>query len=420
MLLPILLIVGAVGVLGWAAYAAPMLLRPRIAAKQQAKHEHVEAGRELVRRNPLDYVRAFFSRIAPTRLKLEQAVKAAQDALASAEKREARLLSGFTGGIEPNHRSVVVTFIMFGIWVVSVVAHALIELPIITAVSGGDLLFGFLGTLLALSIPVIASLQVTRLVRQRRQRKIEPLPFSLAMAGILTAFIAVVVLLTALAPIRAEVEYQDKIRTVEQQIAQYTEDGDDNALLFAQRNLEELRRQQIRSAEWNQALVPIAAMAEFASGFSLPVAIPLVQLRRIRREKAAAQSSVIEAENAVALQRASEYQELSTTFQDAGVTQADLQGAVATMANENTAGPLPLETGNRVAADPIPDTTGTEPKPTGPLPSATPHPSASPEAPTPTSAARPSQAFPQNPPSTTPATPAERAHDVLDDSFDLS
>lgn len=416
MLLPILLTVGAIGVLGWAAYAAPMLLSPRIAAKQQAKRKRVEAGRELVRRNPLDYVRAFFAQVGPTRLKLDQSVVAAQNVMASVEKREARLLSGFTGGAEPSHRAVIVTFIMFGIWVISVIAHALIELPIITAVSGGNLLFGFLGTLLALSIPVIASLQATELLRKRRQRAIESLPFSLAMAGMLTAFVAVVAILTALAPIRAEVEYQDKIRTAEQQIAQYTEDGDDNALIFAQRNLEELRRQQTRSAEWNQALVPIAATAEFASGFSLPVAIPLLQLRRARREKSVAEANLVEANNAAARQRTGEYQELSTTFQDAGATQADLQSAVATMVDENARGPLPPRAGNQLPAGPIPGTAGREP--TEPPSTATPRPSESPEATTPDAAARPPETVQQNIRRTAPAPPAER--EAPDDNFDLS
>ncbi|AOY74410.1 hypothetical protein ARZXY2_4911 (plasmid) [Arthrobacter sp. ZXY-2] len=416
MLLPILLIVGAVGVLGWAAYAAPMLLRPRIAAWQQAKRHQVEASRELVRRNPLDYVRAFFAQVGPVRVKLNQAVAAAQEAVVSAEKREARLLSGFTRGVEPSHRAVVVTFIMFGIWVISVVAHALIELPIITAVSGGNLLFGFLGTLLALSIPVIASLQVTGLLRKRRQGAIEPLPFSAAIAGTLMAFIAVVALLTALAPIRAEVEYQDKIRTVEQQIAQFTEDGDDNAVNFAQRNLEELRRQQIRSAEWNQALVPIAAMAEFASGFSLPVAVPLLQLRRARKQKSVAQASLLEAKNADARQRASEYQQLSTTFQDAGATQAELQSAVATMVDENAQGTRPLEAGVQQVANPTPGPTDIEP--TGAPAPSMPPPFAAPKASTPDTSGRPSQAFQQNTRRTTPTTPSER--EAPDDSFDLS
>jgi hypothetical protein len=335
MLLPIALTVTLVGALAWASYAAPMMLRPRIAARRQTTINNREASREQVRRNPLDFVRAFYGGSAPTQLRLEQNVTNAQAAIDKAADHEQRLFTGFKGGVEPSHRRVVGIYIMFALWIISIVAHTVIELPIITSVSGGNVLFGLLGTMLALSIPVIVSLFLVDLHQRRQHDKIAQLRFSLAVTGVLTAFVIVIALLTSLAPIRAEIEYQDEIRAIDQQIAEFTEDKDENALLFAKRNREEAVAQQARSSEWNQALVPIAAAAEFATGFFLPAAIPLLQLRRVRRDKAKAEANLNEAHDALALDRAQGYQQLSRTFQDATVSQAELQSAVAAMAPLN-------------------------------------------------------------------------------------
>lgn len=329
MLLPIIATITALGLAGWVIYIASRSIRPLLAGSSARR----EAARDLIRRDPADFVRAFFARLAPARMKLEHKGALSAVGVERAQARETRLLSGFANG-EPSHRAVVLVLAMALIWVIAIIAAARIDIPIIVAISGGDLVSGILGTLLALCVPALSSIFLAELVTKRRAG-MGPVAFSLAVTGVLVAFLSVVAVLTALAPIRAQIEYQDAIRTTTQQIAMYSEDGDDNALAFAQQHLAELEAQQQRSAEWNSALVPIAAAVEFASGFAVPAAIPILQLRSARRSKREFQQQQRSAQDRIAAHRAREFGNLSAAFQDAGVTQLELQRAVAAMAAVN-------------------------------------------------------------------------------------
>lgn len=336
MLIPIILTVGTIGALACGAFLAAQMVPAAVAKRRTTAAETIENARDAIRRDPVDHVRAFFAQVAPARLKLDQNAAEAQVAVKQAKARESKLLTGFKDGAEPSHRWTVVVLLMSGIWVASIIAYAFIEYPIILTVSGGNILFGLLGTLLALCVPAVCSILLADVIAKRREG-MGVVPFSLAVTGLLVTFVSVVALMTSLAPIRAQIEYQDQIRQVNQQIAMYTEDGDQNALRFAEQHLEELEQQQQQSSEWNSALVPIAAGVEFASGFFVPIAIPMMQLRAIRKVKRGAQDARRKAEEDVRAQRVLEFGTLSAQFQDAGVTQIDLQRAVATMTADNQA-----------------------------------------------------------------------------------
>lgn len=336
MLIPILLTVGSIGALVCGAFLASQMV-PTVIAKRRAAAAQASANaRDAIRRDPVDHVRAFVTQVGPARLMLDQAVATAQVAVNHAEARESKLLTGFKDGAEPSHRRTVVVLLMCSIWVASIVGYAFIDYPIILTVSGGNVLFGVVATLLVLCVPAACSVLLADAFAKPREG-LKIVPFSLAVTGLLVVFIFVVALMTSLAPIRAQIEYQDQIRQVSQQIAMYTEDGDQNALRFAEQHLEELRQQQQQSSEWNSALVPIAAGVEFASGFFVPVGIPIMQLRAIRKMKRGAQEARRKAEEDVRAQRARDFGTLSAQFQDAGVTQIDLQRAVATMTADNLA-----------------------------------------------------------------------------------
>lgn len=310
-------------------------LLPRLAAQR-------EANRELVRRDPLDYTRAYLARVAPARLALEQSVADREATLDTAEARSARLLISMPKGSEPSDLTVVVTVAMCVVWLVTIVAAARIDLPIVLAVSGGNRTAGILGTLLVLGVPVASSLALGELIRHRKDG-MHHLAFAVAAAGLLSGFVIVVALLTQLAPIRAAVEYEDPIRMVNQEITQFSEDHDATALAYARQHLTDLQAQQVRSATFNQALVPMAAVLEFGTGLYLPVAIPTLMLLGARSSKAKARAGVRKARSKVDRSRAHEVQELSREFQRAGVSQAALQAAIVAMAPENMPAPLQIE-----------------------------------------------------------------------------
>ncbi|GHF14661.1 hypothetical protein [Pseudolysinimonas yzui] len=337
MILNIFVTVLVLGALSWALYWAARRFGPQIPALLALRH----ASRERIRQNPLDVVRAWVARIAPSRLRSEQRTAKAQGVVEAATGRETRLLTGFPDGVEPSHRRAIFLLAMLVLWIIAICAAALIDLPIVTAVSGGNVLYGVLGTLLALGVPVVCSLLFGDLMLKRRDG-MRPVVFSLAVAGLLTAFAAVVFTLTALAPIRAQIEYADEIRATNQQIVQFTEDEDDIALVFAEQKLAELEADQTRSAEWNSALVPIAAGVEFASGFFVPLAIPVVQLRTTRLAKGKAQDKVRKSVDAETRQRAGQYRRLSRAFERAGVTQGDLQRHLALVVAESQVAAPPL------------------------------------------------------------------------------
>lgn len=334
MLLPIVLVVAGLGLLVWLAYAGPRLVRPHVAAGLQTLRDRREARRQLIRRNPLDYVRAFYARREARRERSRQRIGRAQAGVEAVEDRERTVLGGFPGGVEPTQGVVIVTTIMIVAWVASIVAHGFIELPIVSAISGGSLWFGILGTVLALLVPVVVSVLIARLWSRRGAQGMTP-TLAAAVIGLLVLLVAVVAVLTFLAPIRAEIEYQDAIRLATQQITRFTEDGDTTALGYEQQHLAELQQQQARSAQWNQVLVPIAAFSEFATGFALPGAISLLLLRATRTRKSAARLLLTRAQNRDMRQQARELRTLSRHFQDAGVDQAQMAAARRTLIVEH-------------------------------------------------------------------------------------
>ena len=332
MLIPIITTVGAIALTGWLGFLAARHLLPRIPSPAALR----AAARDRVRADPLDHVRSWIVRMAPSRLRLQQRMEAAQATASRAGAREQRLLTTFKDGKEPSFAFTVTAITLLVLWIVSIVSAFLIDLPIIASVSGGNVLFGILGTLLLLGVPVIGSVLLGHFFGQWRSGELSTTWFSLVATVVLAIVVAVVALLTGLAPIRAEVEYADQLRAAGQQLAMYREDGDENAVRFTEQNLADLQAQQERSAEWNTALVPIAATAEFATGFFFPLAIPLLLLADAKTSRRRAERALTVAANSLTNQRARQYARLSARFQRLGLTQLELQQHLAAVNAENT------------------------------------------------------------------------------------
>jgi len=337
MLIPIITTVGVAALTCWLAYLALRYLLPRVPNPMQAR----QAARDRVLSDPLDYVRAWIVHIAPSRLKLQQQMQATQAKVNRATEREQHIMTSFKDGKEPTFGFKVTAITLFVLWIVAIVSAFMIDVPIINSVSGGNVLFGVLGTLLLLGMPVIGSVLLGHFFGKRRAGEMAPIWFSVAVTVILAVVVSIVAILTSLAPIRAEVEYADTIRKAQQQLTMYKEDGDQNAILYAEQNLKDLQAQQQRSAEWNQALVPIAATAEFAAGFFFPLALPLLLLVDAQGSRRKSQASLAASANALTNQRAREYARLSAKFQRLGLTQLALQQHLATVNAENTGDAAP-------------------------------------------------------------------------------
>jgi hypothetical protein len=229
-------------------------------------------------------------------------------------------------------------------------AVIIIDFPIVMAVSGDSVLAAVFGCLLLIVVPVIFSLLLGFVFEKWRGGALNAAAFSGVVIGLVAIVIGIVWFLTTLAPLRAEVEYADQIRTVQQQIAMYQEDGDQNAINFAQQHLTELEAEEKRSADWNTALVPIAATAEFATGFFFPIAIPLLLLADAKSSRRKAAGSLVAAGNQVTRQRARQYRQLARTFQRLGLTQLELQQHLAAVATENRTDQAGLEAARNMVA----------------------------------------------------------------------
>lgn len=395
MLVPIITTVGIAALTCWLVFLAVRYLLPRVPNLLQVR----QAARDRIVADPLDYVRAWIVRIAPSRLKLQQRMQATQAKLDRAAEREQHLLTTFKDGKKPSFGFTVTAITLFVLWIVSLISAFLIDVPIINSVSGGNVLFGVLGTLLLLGMPIIGSVLLGHFFGKWRAGEMAPIWFSVAVTAILAVVISVIAILTSLAPIRAEVEYADKTRTVQQQLTMYTEDGDQNAMRYAEQNLKNLQAQQSRSAEWNQALVPIAATAEFATGFFFPLALPLLLLVDAQASRRKAQATLAASANSLTNQRARQYARLSARFQRLGLTQLALQEHLAVVNAENTAEATPTtaiqDARGHVAEELLA------------------------QAPTTTSPAETSTAAPETTTPSAPAAPLDR-DDLPDESFDLS
>lgn len=395
MLVPIITTVGIAALTCWLVFLAVRYLLPHAPNLLQVR----QAARDRIVADPLDYVRAWIVRIAPSRLKLQQRMQATQAKLDRAAEREQHLLTTFKDGKKPAFGFTVTAITLFVLWIVSLISAFLIDVPIINSVSGGNVLFGVLGTLLLLGMPIIGSVLLGHFFGKWRAGEMAPIWFSVAVTAILAVVISVIAILTSLAPIRAEVEYADKTRTVQQQLTMYTEDGDQNAMRYAEQNLKDLQAQQSRSAEWNQALVPIAATAEFATGFFFPLALPLLLLVDAQASRRKAQATLAASANSLTNQRARQYARLSARFQRLGLTQLALQEHLAVVNAENTAEATPTtaiqDARGHVAEELLAQATTT------------------------TSPAETSTAAPETTTPSTPAAPLDR-DDLPDESFDLS
>lgn len=351
MLIPIITTVALAALICWVSFFAYRYLLPRIPNPMQVR----QAARERIVSDPLDYVRAWIVRIAPSRLKLEQQQLATQAKDGQATDREQHILTSFKDGKEPTFGFKVTAITLFVLWIVAIISAFLIDVPIINSVSGGNIFFGLLGTALLLAMPIIGSVLLGHFFGKWRADEMAPIWFSAAVTVILVIVISIVAILTSLAPIRADVEYADKIRTGQQQLTMYKENGDQNAIRYAERNLKDLQAQQQRSAEWNQALVPIAAAAEFATGFFFPLALPLLLLVDAQASRRKSQASLAVSENALTNQRARQYAGLSARFQRLGLTQLAFQQHVATVNAENTGNAVPAagigDAGGQVAGE---------------------------------------------------------------------
>jgi hypothetical protein len=279
------------------------------------------------------------ARIAPSRLRFAQQAASAERDVERSRERETHILTAFKDAKAPTLTFKITAITMFILWFVMVMTAFIFDLPIINSVSGGNVFYGFLGALLILGVPIIGSVLLGYFFLKWRRGELSEILFSLLATLILAAVVVVVAILTSLAPIRAEVEYADKIRTAEQQKTMYAEDGDQNAVRFAEQNLSDLQAQQQRSAEWNTALVPTASVAEFVTGFFVPLAIPVLMLGAAQASRRKAQRVLDTDQDRLNNQRARQYRRLSRTFQRVGLTQAELQQHFAAVAAENQTGP---------------------------------------------------------------------------------
>jgi hypothetical protein len=332
MIIPIITAVGIAALTCWLAFVTVRYLLPRLTNPMQRR----QAARDRIVSDPLDHVRAWIVRIAPSRLKLQQQMQATQTKHDRAAAREQHILTSFKDGKEPAFGFKVTAITLFVLWIVAIVSAFLIDVPIINSVSGGNVLFGVLGTLLLLGMPIIGSVLLGHFFGKWRAGGMSLIWFSAAVTLILAVVISIVAILTTLAPIRAEVEYADKTRIAEQQLTMYKDDKDQTAILYTEQNLKDLHAQQLRSAQWNQALVPIAATAEFATGFFFPIALPLLLLVDAQASRRKAEASLAASANALTNQRARQYARLSARFQGLGLTQLVLQQHLATVNAENT------------------------------------------------------------------------------------
>jgi hypothetical protein len=334
MLIPILTTIGLIAAAIWLSYVAAKYLFPRLPSFSALR----QAKRDRIARDPGDYVRAWVARISPSRLRVAQQGAAAERHVERAGERETHILTAFKDAKAPTLAFKITAITMFTLWFIMVTTAFIFDLPIINSVSGGNVFYGFLGALLILGVPIIGSVLLGHFFLKWRRGELSEILFSLLATLILASVVIVVALLTSLAPIRAEVEYADKIRTAEQQKTMYAEDGDQNAVRFAEQNLADLQAQRQRSAEWNTALVPTASVAEFVTGFFVPLAIPILMLGEARASRRKAQRVLDTTQNRVNNQRARQYRRLSRTFQRVGLTQAELQKHFAAVAAENQTG----------------------------------------------------------------------------------
>lgn len=427
MLLPILTTVGLAAAIVWFTFFAARYLFPRLSVSRQASRERI-AG------NPGDYVRAWAVRVAPSRLRLQQQTVKARRDVVRARAEAVHILTAFKDGKAPTLRFKITAISMFALWLVAVMGAFLLDLPIINAVSGGNGFYGFLGALLLLGVPIIGSVLLGHFFSMWRRGNLGELPFSVLATLILAAVAIVFALLTLLAPIRAQVEYADKIRAAEQQLTQYQDDGDQAAVSYAKQNLSDLQTQEQRSAQWNSALVPIAAVSEFATGFFVPLALPVLALDAARRSQRKGQRVLDTAQDRENNQRTRQYRRLSRTFRRAGLPQAELQRHFAAVAAETQNGHAPAETieGARAAvaeepqaqAQSAPEAPAPAPAPTSSAQTAASRSTGAADAPLTPPNGRPASDLHWRPAASAPAPSAASAPapepDVPDESFDLS
>ena len=159
MLIPIVTTVGIAAVTAWLGFLAVRYLLPVVPNPATSVRAARQAARDRITRDPLDYVRAWVARIAPSRLKLEQREADAQAAVEQATEREAHILTSFKDGKEPKFGFKVFAIAMFAAWLFVVLpAVIIIDFPIVMAVSGDSVLAAVFGCLLLIVVPVIFSL----------------------------------------------------------------------------------------------------------------------------------------------------------------------------------------------------------------------------------------------------------------------
>ncbi|CAN5333960.1 hypothetical protein BH11ACT4_BH11ACT4_13090 [soil metagenome] len=356
MLLPIAFTVLTVGAVAWL-----ILMGVRLASSRGPDLiAGIGALRQRIVSDPLDYIRGWVVRTQPARTRLEHLTDAARARVTAADARIKRILTAFKDGAEPSHRFAFFVIAMLVIWVIAVTAAAIIDMPIITALNAGKGELGFLGTLLLLCIPAVGSLLLGELIMRRRA-----LPFavlSLAVIGIVAAIAIAVGMLTSLAYVRAQVEYAEPIATSEQALAAARIDGDAGQIGFAEDALATLLEEQQRSTEWNTAQVPLAAVAEFASGIFVPLAIPVLQLSDAKRARRKAQSDVERAQRAQQRLGLRQQARLSRFFGWLGIRQVELRDQLAIATAPTPADPPAQGTTDEPDVQP-----GTPPGP-GPIP----------------------------------------------------
>lgn len=327
MLLSIVLTVLVIGAVVWLAVMASRYLAPRIPSLLAGVREI----RQRIARNPADYVRAWVVRTQPARTRLEHAADAARARVVGAEQRVARVLTSFAEGKEPTHRFAFFVVAMLIIWVISVIAAAIIDIPIITALNAGNTALGFLGTLMLLCIPAAGSLLLGELIFSWR-KKLSFSIFTLGVAGIVTLIAIAVGMLTSLAYVRAEVEYAAPLAQAEQGLAAARINGSPGLIGFAEDTLAILKAEEQRSMEWNTAQVPLAAAAEFISGLFVPLAVPVLQLADAKRARRKAESDVEMAVRAQQRLNLRQQARLSRLFWRLGLRQLDLRDQLAAAA----------------------------------------------------------------------------------------
>lgn len=300
--------------------------------------------------DPQDHIRSRTTQDAPAMHALDRRVDEQRRGVATARAGLVSTLGGFRDNVAPTPRQAAFILALASAWIIVFVSYALLEIPVLTALSGGNLVQGLLAVAAILAVPFVTSLLFFWLVDRRREG-MAALPFAIAAGGLLAVFLTVTVYLVQLAPARIELELADEVRTAQGALDRAREDGDVVGEGIAQSELDALATEQKRAAAVAQSLVAITAGVEFATSPALLTAIALVRLRGARSAAQEAKQALAQAIDDRQAHRMRRHAEISRELGDAGVLQIDVVRAGLAITNPVASALPPAPT---VPAEPAP------------------------------------------------------------------